>query len=68
MNPIYLVKTVKTGNGLTINIPAEYLKVLNIRRGDYLVLAIYSGDTFLARKPTDQELSHLKPKDIQYGL
>jgi antitoxin component of MazEF toxin-antitoxin module len=68
MQVIHLVKTVKLGTGISINIPVEYLRALNIRRGDYLVLALHSGDTFLARKPTDQELFDLKPKDIQYGL
>ena len=64
MDTIHLVKAVKTGNGLTVNIPANFLRALNIRRGDYLVLALYSSDTFLARKPTDQELLQLKPRNI----
>lgn len=67
MDTIHLVKAVKTGNGLTVNIPADFLRALNIRRGDYLVMAIYSGDTFLTRKPTEQELLQLKPKQIEYG-
>ena len=67
MNTIHLVKAVKTGTGVSVNIPVEFLRALNIRRGDYLVMAIYSGDTFLTRKPTDQELLQLKPKTVVYG-
>lgn len=67
MQTIHLVKTVKTGTGISINIPADILRALDIRRGDFVVMAVYSGDTFLTRKPTQQELFDLKPKDIQYG-
>ena len=67
MQTIHIVKTTKTGSGVSVNIPADFLKTLGIRRGDYLVLAIYSGDSFVARKPTDQELLNLKPKNIEYG-
>lgn len=67
MQTIHLVKAVKFGTGISINIPVEYLRALNIKRGDFLVMALYSGDSFIARKPTDQELLQLKPKNIEYG-
>lgn len=67
MEVLHIVKAVKTGNGVSVIIPAEFLRALEIRRGDYLVMAIYSGETLLTRKPTQAELLQLKPKNILYG-
>ena len=68
MQSIKLVRTIKQGNSIYIRLPLEYRNALNIRRGDHVVLALYNENTLVARKPTDQELLDLKPKDIQYGL
>lgn len=67
METIHLIKAVKTGTGISVIIPVDILRALNIRRGDFLVMAIYSGDTMLTRKCTDEELLKLKPRNIEYG-
>ncbi len=68
MQKITLTKIVKVGNGLYTRIPIAYLRALNIDRGDYIIAEVYSDDCIVLRKVTDDELSELKPKDIQYGL
>ena len=57
-------KVMKIGTSHAIVIPVYIMIALGIERGDYMVWAVYSGNTITARKMTPDELASLKPAEI----